>query len=306
MGLVEVTQVVELEESNSDDHSVGAGAGSLDAEAGESRIVQVIHESVREFFLHNDGFELLGLSFSPIVDGYLSILNTCLDYIAVCELDDLVLARERTRPSRQPFDEVEMGRHSFAREAVVWHETRLSRPRSRSSSVASFGSASSMRYSQALSGVNQNPPPKNLRISSPKPTAFPSSPSTLGEHPEPAYSPMETLEKYLSEQSQDVSELSHGLLNSEFSSVAGSISLSVGQKSYLLEDYPALLSYVLTTFFIHVRSAERAGGNLRPIWDRMHAGMWERWSSLEESIPMNTTLAKWLELERSTGLQTGD
>lgn len=75
--------------------SIFAGAGSLDVEYGENRVVQFIHESVRGFFLHNNGFSFLDLRIGSraIGEGHLSILNTCFDYISIAELDELSEAR---------------------------------------------------------------------------------------------------------------------------------------------------------------------------------------------------------------------
>lgn len=75
--------------------SVHAGAGSLDLENGETRVIEVIHESVRQFFLHSGGFSILDPDIGPsaVGNGHLSIINTCLDYINIVELDALVQAR---------------------------------------------------------------------------------------------------------------------------------------------------------------------------------------------------------------------
>lgn len=75
--------------------SVLAGAGSLDSEHGGTRIIQVIHESVREFFLKNNGFGFLDptLVMNPIGKGHVSLMDTLLDYISITELDMLIRAR---------------------------------------------------------------------------------------------------------------------------------------------------------------------------------------------------------------------
>ncbi|EHK20092.1 uncharacterized protein TRIVIDRAFT_48177, partial [Trichoderma virens Gv29-8] len=96
-GLVEVKRVYvgDSQEEGIEAISNHAGAGSLDLEHGDSRIVQVIHESVREFFLRNNGFFMLdpGLRSNPIGNGHLSIMETCLDYLNIRELNALVQAR---------------------------------------------------------------------------------------------------------------------------------------------------------------------------------------------------------------------
>lgn len=74
--------------------STCARAGSLDFERGESRVIQVIHESVREF-LQTSGLSILDpeIQLSPIGDSHLSIVSACLNYLEITELDELIKAR---------------------------------------------------------------------------------------------------------------------------------------------------------------------------------------------------------------------
>ncbi|KAG4273203.1 hypothetical protein FPRO04_09809 [Fusarium proliferatum] len=75
--------------------SVNAGAGSLDHEQGSARVVQVIHESVYDFLMLQGGFELLGWTGTSIIaDCHCMIATTCLNYMNIPELDDLVIARQ--------------------------------------------------------------------------------------------------------------------------------------------------------------------------------------------------------------------
>ncbi|KAH6869158.1 hypothetical protein B0T10DRAFT_384294, partial [Thelonectria olida] len=95
-GLVEVRpRVGEPKDRGFETISVCASAGSLDDEYGDTRVVQVIHESVRDFFLKSNGFSILDPSVGshPIGDGHRSIMATCLDYINIAELDTLIQAR---------------------------------------------------------------------------------------------------------------------------------------------------------------------------------------------------------------------
>jgi len=121
-GLVEVKKPAAVwQDDISDSMSYRAGAGSLDDDEGETRIVQVIHESVRQFFLHGHGFEVLdpSLRVDPIVEGHgievrnaslwvdpigkghLSIMLTCLDYIDITELNALVIRRLVRKASKR-------------------------------------------------------------------------------------------------------------------------------------------------------------------------------------------------------------
>ncbi|KAG5766783.1 hypothetical protein H9Q72_005155 [Fusarium xylarioides] len=75
--------------------SVNAGAGSLDHEQGSARVVQVIHKSVYDFLMWQGGFELLGWTGTNIIaDCHCMIAITCLNYMNIPELDDLVMARQ--------------------------------------------------------------------------------------------------------------------------------------------------------------------------------------------------------------------
>ncbi|KAJ3457000.1 hypothetical protein MRS44_014141 [Fusarium solani] len=82
--------------------SIRAGAGSLDLEQGETRIVQVIHQSVREFFLEGGGFRLLDASAArnPVGSCHVTIAITCFNYISISELDALIDAR-RAYPKQE-------------------------------------------------------------------------------------------------------------------------------------------------------------------------------------------------------------
>ncbi|KAI0516690.1 hypothetical protein F5B22DRAFT_655854 [Xylaria bambusicola] len=103
--------LLEILTSNDDVHDESletisdcAGAGSLSLGSGETRIVQVIHESVREFFLKMRGFSTLDQENRRkphhTLQGHISIMTTCLDYINIKELDTLVQALNRANKQR--------------------------------------------------------------------------------------------------------------------------------------------------------------------------------------------------------------
>lgn len=110
LGLLEVQTVVDSEQSF-DEASICAGAGSLTLGGGESRIVQVIHESVRDFFLQRRGFGAYEENYSYAVSweqdraranaavGHRYIMETCFKYLNLSELDALVEARLLVRPA---------------------------------------------------------------------------------------------------------------------------------------------------------------------------------------------------------------
>lgn len=95
-GLLEIRSVSGAHDDGLEAISVRAGAGSLDVSCGETRVVQFIHESARDFFLLGQGFSLLlPRTRNPRANGHLSIMATCLDYLSITELDALVKARDQ-------------------------------------------------------------------------------------------------------------------------------------------------------------------------------------------------------------------
>ncbi|PCD31340.1 hypothetical protein AU210_010995 [Fusarium oxysporum f. sp. radicis-cucumerinum] len=97
-GLLEVSNKQHdiLAEKNGEVSSINAGAGSLDHEEGSARVVRVIHQSVYDYFIHKGGFGNLGLeSVNSLVDCHCTIVDTCIDYLFIPELDEYVVARQR-------------------------------------------------------------------------------------------------------------------------------------------------------------------------------------------------------------------
>ncbi|KLO93123.1 Uncharacterized protein LW93_6116 [Fusarium fujikuroi] len=97
-GLLEVSskQHDALGEKIHEMSSINASAGSLDHGAGSARVVRVIHKSVYDYFIHKGGFRNLGLdSVEPLADCHCTIVNTCIDYLFIPELNEYVSARQR-------------------------------------------------------------------------------------------------------------------------------------------------------------------------------------------------------------------
>ncbi|KAI1299607.1 hypothetical protein F5Y03DRAFT_249326 [Xylaria venustula] len=133
-GLIEVKIAVDNSTAASDCGSLRAGAGSLDSNLGDSRIVQPIHETVTEFFTKNIGGNFLGC-------GHLSIASTCLAYLDITELDGLVRARQRLEHSSVSDlgDRIARGREQIENSTPK----RRRRGRRRSRSATSFMSSAS-------------------------------------------------------------------------------------------------------------------------------------------------------------------
>ena len=115
-GLVEVSYPPEKEFT--DDASAAAGQGSVLSDFGESRTINVIHTSVRDFFRQSLTFGgLFPVSVTPrsiladrfmipgvedenlrrkalVADGNATVLQSCLNYLKLKELDDLVKLRQ--------------------------------------------------------------------------------------------------------------------------------------------------------------------------------------------------------------------
>ncbi|KAK7424318.1 hypothetical protein QQX98_000586 [Neonectria punicea] len=248
--------------------SVHAGAGSLNFEHGDTRIVQVIHESVRDFFLSNDGFSVLdpGLGIHAIANGHLAIMATCLDYLNITELDALVQARarvarrERTRPGQGSLHD--------------WSESSYS-----------SGSSSRGHVRPGLTHDKSSAPyGKNSVIREKKAPTF----EMIRSIPSfPDIDVVRWMETGQSLSNESVSlDLTAGLSPTQFSNAS---------QSQVLEDYPALLSYATFMLFIHARFAEQSRVDLSPIAERLKdKTTWTRWSILREDIPEGTELLEYV------------
>lgn len=89
-GLVEISG--SSKDEKSEDGSSHASAGSLNLEVGSSRFVQVIHSSISQHL--QSGAQATGFQDS-LVRGHLRILNDCLRYIMLTDLDEFVKARQQ-------------------------------------------------------------------------------------------------------------------------------------------------------------------------------------------------------------------
>ncbi|GAP85018.2 hypothetical protein SAMD00023353_3900570 [Rosellinia necatrix] len=267
-GLVEVKQSVELSTRGPfyDAASVGAGAGSLDGEIGESRVVEVIHESVRDFFLRRNGFAALMESIPAslcVGIGHISIMETCLNYLDISELDELVQAR--ISAARPPSPRAEMA----ARVYPFGHR--------RTASVTSFGSAASCSQPRGLVQA----------FKAPTPTLEPRGLTHAllrgfegdGNGASSANSPDAYVEEAISRLVADSVEyeiLSENRPPSQPSTTG---------KSRALDSYPALLSYATIMFFTHADLAERLGADPSTIVRQLqHGTLWRRFITLHEGF----------------------
>ncbi|KAJ2988239.1 hypothetical protein NUW58_g4084 [Xylaria curta] len=278
-GLVEVrTTKDDAQDESLEMISVCAGAGSLSLGSGETRVVQVVHESVREFFLQDNGFTAVGHAFrdsDPIGCGHLTIMATCLDYINIKELDTLIQARNQVAERR-------LGTQ-FTREDLKDPVERASSLRKPENSLehraqSPVHSKSKHRYHE------RTPSPPNKRIRSGKEQASPvkvlKNPSDPGCTEITRWLEMLPTSEYFDDPNPS-NELAYSSLEP---------SLATGQPE-VLEDYPALLSYATFEFFTHARLAEVRGTDpsviIRHLTDY---GSWARWVTLREDVPQGSQI----------------
>ncbi|KAI1025275.1 hypothetical protein LB504_010002 [Fusarium proliferatum] len=267
LGLVEVTGAIEVPRhgSGSDVSSVGVDAGSLTLEHGGTRIVQVIHESVRDFFLRGSGFLALDPSFSthPIGRGHLSIMATCLDYVNIGELDALVGARQRI---------IHQGKDK--------NEEQSPTSLTESNSDCSLG-----RKDHLLQGTITLP----LRHKTiPGDDSRPEQTMTGS----PESHPFVAVHRWLKERTDSTagSDLLIDIPRAPLSDVSDT------PRSQILEDHPALLSYATFALFEHARLASIDRADVTPILNRLNdETTWARWKSLREDVPEEVELLDFLE-----------
>lgn len=145
--------------------SLDANAGSFSSELGDSRLVELMHESVREFMLQKGGFALMDgtLSTDIPLQSHVFMSNMCLDYINILELDDWIAAKEQiwsldVQSSKEFLRyKAEKLQSAVTRLAHPGMHTQLESPQNpflslygtrirRGRSVSSFGSAASAEY----------------------------------------------------------------------------------------------------------------------------------------------------------------
>jgi hypothetical protein len=274
-GLIEVVGWTEPpQDFIHDTFSVMAGAGSLDMEHGDTRIVQVIHESVREFFLQGPGFSTLDPEADPakiLGLGHLSIMHTCLDYLLIKELDPWVLARleaategiriKKTATTVKPLVPLSTSPENDDNPAgLTALHSALGKP-------LSFKPVSSKALAELRAAEFLVPQTSRAKIIKwRKDCLAPSSsvPSTPSAE--------------------------QAVANFDSCRAAGTESVS----TKILEGNTTLLSYVLFQFFSHAMAAQKGGACPKSITDRfVDERVWLRWVSLREDIDNDTALVPY-------------
>ncbi|KAL6354179.1 hypothetical protein LRP88_12513 [Fusarium phalaenopsidis] len=245
--------------------SIRAGAGSLDLEQGETRIVQVIHQSVREFFLDGGGFRLLDSSaaLNPTSSCHITIAMTCLDYICISELDDLVAARRSSREQEA---------------ASVPFRVTLEKP----------GGASSVN--------NEDEPAERDQAHA---TAK-GRKETLAEHL--SMVPMTDLPTDIASWIGAGNMPSNSASPAASTRYANS-HLSAQNISRQLEDWPSLLFYITSSLASHLRAAKTAAVGSTKLFIRLKdEDLWTRFVLLKEDIPWDTAVDDLIDGQGSSSL----
>jgi ankyrin repeat protein len=270
-----------------DSASVRAGAGSLELDDGETRVVQVIHESVREFFLRGGGLpnpEPGHGTQATIANGHLSIMQTCLDYIKIKELDALVEARSLAvcRPPGTP-NSSERSRGFLAIPSLRGRRNNSLDSIESLGSYETFGTIGSVQSFNSA-GTHM---PRGLR----------NRPAYTRQRPPSVFEKLrkwsdsawgrdyfaQKMSMYQVEADQmSFIPLTRNSLSHSSRGPAG---------SQVLEAYPALLSYATLELFAHAELAEEAGADPRPIICRLREkDQWRRWVVLHEDLSHKTGL----------------
>ncbi|KAK3681717.1 hypothetical protein B0T22DRAFT_445325 [Podospora appendiculata] len=243
----------------SDIHSINGCAGSRDPHQGETRTVQVVHESVRQFFVEGKGFAVIEQDHEHNAgDGHLMIVETCLNYIKIKELDAYIQALD------EAFGTV-------LHQQFVERHQRLRREARRSSSVQSFDSAGS-------GSIERRPSLQRLRA--------PFSLETGDMNPT---DPSNYILSDFLRQGVPKEDLSSHHSMSESSDRQSHCSVNTWDtaETHVLEDFPALLHYSINMVFTHAKLAGSHGSTdseLIQVAQRDRA-VWKRFQLLWNDYP---------------------
>lgn len=287
-GLVNVTSgTAEMGCEGLEKDSACASAGSMNLDSGESRMVTVIHQSVREFFLNGPGFALIDpfKHTEEIGRGHLSIMDACLCYINVGELDALVQARLRVQHQEEQ-DHIELG------EELEFTQNKKAREVQQGDEWLSGISSLPKSVDQFLNGRSHDG--SRHAAERPEISSSPRLLSRRGVRDDSSFRALADLadsDKYfdvaqwLELLPTDYSEAHHAALEKPSASQHPAVP-SVKGLSRQLEDYPALFSYATFEFFNHARLAEAQGADPTNIILRLQDGhTWSRWVALREDVP---------------------
>lgn len=309
--------------------SDGAGAGSLDLNTGETRVVQVIHESVRQYFMEGPGFTVLNPASAgrPLAHAHLSIMNVCLDYILIEELDALVEARKLAQSrSKIHFGRDRDGKRCVAVptrpeptvgevvfESIPQQDSPAATPPwRRASSVASFGSAGSHNGGKSPARLEEHRWETQLPVNDPL-HAHRKRTHSSEDSDHDQLVPQNLKKLRLSTDIKDIAIrwLRYQSVEDQYDS-DGMASLASPQSSangcsQTLEAHTALLSYAIFELLTHAQKADSEGLDPTHVVTRLHDAGWDRWKTLREDVEERVELlyfaaylglSSWLKTDR--------
>ncbi|KAK5661230.1 hypothetical protein OQA88_11123 [Cercophora sp. LCS_1] len=288
-GLLEFSfsETIRCSDTMEDIASMYARAGSFTSESGDDiRVVQVIHGSVRQFFLSDVFLSKVRHHPSELQemdmpmrrgDGHISIMNMCIDYLHIEELDALVDARKRLA-NRQPVAnpdssiiETSITDKEAADDMDIDSAPQLSK--------AEGAFSASITQKETIDCMDIDNPDTAEEGKGDTWPAGAEGIDTLGwvtSLTEDTYSDPNTSPHIPSH-------------------VPPSVSLS--PRTEVLEEIPALLSYAVDELFRHAGLARQSNANLEPVFARLsEKDTWERWLVLSEDEFVETcSFALYLE-----------
>jgi hypothetical protein len=313
-GLLEVKTIPDQQETQRfETISILAEAGSLNLGHGGTRVVEVIHESVREFFLQNNGFSILDpeLGSNPIGKGHLSIMGTCLDYLDISELDALVEARHQagnqacdphhtTMPKlpspSAPIGVIRRPMNGQGNPVAGKFSPPLSREQvaqlQRNDSALGLSNTQLLHPCPSWLGraVKDEGHDRKYSSSGPRGHRAEGNMSTLAAAEAPSTEPPDNDIigwLYLSNAAEPATLYGSVRTTSTCPSLTG--------QSRILEDNPSLLFYATFEFFSHAEIAEERDVDTSPIIRRLQDGKtWIRWVALREDIAHGTQLSHYV------------
>jgi len=303
-GLIEVKTIAGQHETQKfETISVLAEAGSLNLGDGGTRVVEVIRESVREFFLQSNGFSALDpdLGPEPIGSGHLSIMSTCLDYLDISELDALVQARHRAgNQVSHPHPTATLNLGSPSAPGGI---PRRSKDEQRNSVKRGFSPSLSkeVAHQPRSSDTRRHPVRLSRAIGGQRHDTEYSSP---GQH---AHRFGEIIPPLAAAEVSSAEFLGYDIIRwldlstrAEHLSIYGSVCTTNTRNSFagqscILEDNPSLLFYAAFEFFSHAELADERCVNPSHIMRRLQDGKtWARLVALREDIPQGTQLSHYI------------
>ncbi|KAL9112919.1 MAG: hypothetical protein Q9227_002783 [Pyrenula ochraceoflavens] len=320
-GLVEVKSSNHTQNRNDkhyDGSSMLAGAGSQDFEQGSSQVVQFIHECVREFFISGEGFSILDphIGQAPLGRAHLSILNTCLDFIRIAELESLLepqdlaavstsansakcAANDCPKEQRRAAPRRSMSPAGFASSASHYAWSAHSN-QSRKNVIDSYRVASSQRCLTLMvpSDTEGRIPYLLQRFLDDDDTMVPTVALSQDSSKIKVKGTQESLSKaagcthFLPDAASRATVCSsreqHQAANSTVPRTESEENHSPARQSsatfsITLDEFPALALYASTKFVYHAKAAEKEGSDPRPLIGRLNGNAWRRLLRLRES-----------------------